>query len=72
MSADAAHRIATLTIAATEGAVVLSRAEQSRVCVRRGGEHTEGLRSGAGMTTESLPLRGRQNELVVIEDRLQR
>ena len=31
MSEDAAHRLATVTIAATEGAVVLSRAEQSRV-----------------------------------------
>ena len=30
MSADTAHRMATVTIAATEGAVVLSRAEQSR------------------------------------------
>ena len=30
MSADTAHRMATLTIAATEGSVVLSRAEQSR------------------------------------------
>ena len=31
MSADAAHRIATLTIAGTEGSVVLSRAQRSRV-----------------------------------------
>ena len=31
MSEDTAHRVATVTIAATEGAVVLSRAEQSRV-----------------------------------------
>jgi hypothetical protein len=27
---DAAHRMATLTIAATEGAIVLSRAQRSR------------------------------------------
>lgn len=31
LSEDAAHRMATVTIAATEGAVVLCRAEQSRV-----------------------------------------
>jgi TetR/AcrR family transcriptional repressor of lmrAB and yxaGH operons len=30
MSAESAHRMATVTIAATEGAVVLSRAEQSK------------------------------------------
>ena len=30
MGEDAAHRMATMTIAATEGAVVLSRAQQSK------------------------------------------
>ena len=47
MRADAAHRMATMTIAATEGAMVLSRAQQEQGPFRRGGEHTDGLGSGA-------------------------